>query len=173
MDLAPRARTHRHSPRCDGRNFGAPTHRALQPAKADLPVEFGPDKNVRWKTEIPPGGSSPCIWEDRIFLTGYDSQAKKLEVICIDRSNGKILWRRDVEAKTIEKVHAASTPANATPTTDGERVYAYFGSRGLLCYDFAGESGLVDRHAGSEDAERIGHLADRRRRSRVAQSRST
>ncbi len=119
--------------------FRGPNASGIATAKAEMPIEFGPDKNVSWKTEIPPGGSSPCIWEDRIFLTTYDNQAKKLEVICIDRSDGKIHWRRDVEAKTIEKIHAASTPASATPTTDGERVYVYFGSRGLLCYDFAGD----------------------------------
>ena len=36
-----------------------------------LPDEFGPDKNVRWRTETPAGSSSPCIWGDRLFLTGF------------------------------------------------------------------------------------------------------
>ncbi len=31
-----------------------------------------------------------------------------------------------------------SSPAGATPVTDGERVYVYFGSYGLVCYDLAG-----------------------------------
>ncbi len=104
-----------------------------------VPVEFGPKKNLLWKTEVPSGASSPCIWENRIFLTAYDRSSKKLEVICTDRSNGKIVWRRAVEVDNIEKVHAASSPASGTAATDGEHVYVYFGSRGLLCYDFDGE----------------------------------
>src|SRR5262245_13641671 len=31
------------------------------------PVEFGPTTNLLWKTELPAGFSSPCVWEDRIF----------------------------------------------------------------------------------------------------------
>ena len=102
------------------------------------PVEFGPDKNVRWKTAVGPGLSSPIIWEGRIFLTEFDPDKKQLATLCIDRSTGKILWRRAVSPEQIEKVHEISSPAGSTPVTDGERVYVYFGSYGLLCYDLSG-----------------------------------
>ena len=36
-------------------------------------------------------------------------------------------------------IHAVSSPANATPATDGERVVFYFSSYGLICYDPEGE----------------------------------
>ncbi len=55
--------------------------------------------------------------------------------MCIDRRTGNILWRRAVETREIEKVHELSSPAGPTPATDGERVYVYFGSYGLLCCD--------------------------------------
>jgi outer membrane protein assembly factor BamB len=58
--------------------------------------------------------------------------------VCIDRRTGKIRWRRTVAAEEIEKVHELSSPAGATPATDGERVYVYFGSYGLVCYDLDG-----------------------------------
>jgi outer membrane protein assembly factor BamB len=103
-----------------------------------LPVHFGPQKNVVWNTPVPPGHSSPCIWDDRLFLTGYDKAAKKLETICLDRQKGVVIWRRNVSANTIERVHQFNSPAVATPATDGERVYVYFGAFGLLCYDFEG-----------------------------------
>ena len=102
------------------------------------PVEFGPDKNVRWKTTVGPGLSSPIIWAERIFLTEFDPAKKQLATLCIDRSTGKILWRRAVSPEQIEKVHEISSPAGSTPVTDGERVYVYFGSYGLLCYDLSG-----------------------------------
>ncbi len=103
------------------------------------PVKFGPEQNLLWKTAVPKGHSSPCIWGDHIFLTGFDEEKKELQVFCIDRSSGNILWSRIVPAKEIEWVHPVSSPANATPATDGERVYVYFGSFGLVSYDFEGK----------------------------------
>jgi len=102
------------------------------------PVNFGPDKNVLWKTAVGPGLSSPIIWEGRIFLTEFDRASKRLATLCIDRRTGKILWRRAVSPEQIEKVHEISSPAGSTPATDGERVYVYFGSYGLVCYDLNG-----------------------------------
>jgi outer membrane protein assembly factor BamB len=105
---------------------------------APLISEFGPEKNLLWKTEVPTGHSSPCIWGNYIFLTGYSQENSKLETLAIDRRNGRIIWRQTAPANAIEKVHQTSSPASSTPTTDGERVYVYFGSCGLLCYDFEG-----------------------------------
>jgi outer membrane protein assembly factor BamB len=102
------------------------------------PVKFGPEQSVLWKTPILLGHSSPCIWGDRIFLTGFDKKKKELRVFCFDRTNGKVQWNQVVPAEKIESVHSLNTPATSTAAADGERVYVYFGSYGLLCYDFAG-----------------------------------
>ena len=104
-----------------------------------LPIHFGPDKNLLWKTPLPAGLSSPIIWGDRIFLTGHDAKAQRLETLCLDRRSGSILWRRTAPAEKIERVYKVNSPATATPVTDGERVYVSFGSFGLLCYDFEGK----------------------------------
>jgi len=104
-----------------------------------FPLQFGPDKNVLWKTPLPEGHSSPCIWGNHIFLTGFDKAGKKLETLCLDRRKGDILWRQAAPAEKFENVHQISNPAVSTPATDGKRVYVYFGSYGLLCYDFAGK----------------------------------
>ncbi len=102
------------------------------------PVHFGPDQNVLWKTAVGAGMSSPIIWQGRIFLTEFDGATRQLATVCIDRRSGKTLWRRTLAPEQIEKVHAISSPAAATPATDGERVYVYFGSYGLVCYDLDG-----------------------------------
>jgi outer membrane protein assembly factor BamB len=106
--------------------------------EANAPVEFGLTKGLVWKADVPAGYSSPSIWGDRIFLTAGDKQSKKLEILCLDRKTGKLLWRRDVTADKIEKLHEISSPATASPAVDAERVYAYFGSYGLLCFDHEG-----------------------------------
>jgi outer membrane protein assembly factor BamB len=103
------------------------------------PVQFGPDQNVRWKTAVGPGLSSPIVWEGRIFLTEFDQAKGQLATLSIDRRTGKILWRRAVTPDKIEKVHEISSPAGSTPVTDGERVYIYFGSYGLLAYNLDGD----------------------------------
>jgi outer membrane protein assembly factor BamB len=102
------------------------------------PVHFGPDQNVLWKTALGSGLSSPIVWEGRIFLTEYNRANKQLVTVCIDRPTGKILWRRSVAPAKVEEVHPISSPAAATPVTDGERVYVFFGSYGLVCYDLDG-----------------------------------
>src|SRR5437870_13840945 len=60
----------------------------------NLPVDFGPNKNVVWKTDLPPGYSSPVLVGDRIFLTAVDNE--KLFTICLDRATGRINWRREI-----------------------------------------------------------------------------
>src|SRR5688572_12288995 len=52
--------------------FRGPGGLAVADSDANPPVHFGPTTNVVWKTTLPPGHSSPCIWGDKIFLTGVD-----------------------------------------------------------------------------------------------------
>jgi outer membrane protein assembly factor BamB len=103
------------------------------------PVNFSKEQNVIWKLTLPEGHSSPCVWGDNIFLTGFELEAKKLKMYCINRKNGNIKWEKDITVENFEKVNPVSNPASATPTTDGDRVYFYFSSYGLLCYDYNGE----------------------------------
>jgi outer membrane protein assembly factor BamB len=102
------------------------------------PVQFGPDQSLIWKTAVGPGLSSPIVWEGRVFLTEFDHASKQLSTLGIDRRTGKVLWRRTVSPAQLEKVHEISSPAGATPVTDGQRVYVYFGSYGLVSYDLNG-----------------------------------
>ena len=104
-----------------------------------LPSEFGPGKAMLWKTDLPLGHGSPCVWGDRIFVTGFDPGSRKIEVIAVNRQDGKIVWRQTAPAGEIEKVHEVSSPATSTPVTDGEKVYVYIGSYGILAYDWNGK----------------------------------
>jgi len=121
---------------CRWNQFRGPDGTGIALENKALPNHLDEKKNMIWKSEIPYGLSSPCIWRDRIFLTGITGT--ELETICIHRKNGKILWRGKAWYEFIERVHRTNSPASPTPATDGERVYVYFGSSGLLCYDFDG-----------------------------------
>jgi outer membrane protein assembly factor BamB len=101
------------------------------------PTTFGPSTNRLWRVAVPPGHSSPVIWNDHIFLTAVDNDA--LLVIALRRPDGRVLWQQRAPAEKFEKVHPFSSVAASTPATDGQRVYAYFGSYGLLAFDFNGK----------------------------------
>jgi outer membrane protein assembly factor BamB len=119
--------------------FRGPGGMGIGSEKASLPSEFGPTKALLWKLELPLGHGSPCIWGDRIFVTAFDSGTKKPEVIAVNRKDGKIVWRQIIQAKELEQVHEVSSPATSTPVTDGENVYVYSGSYGILAYDWNGK----------------------------------
>jgi len=135
----------------------------------NLPVEWGADKNIVWKTALPGRGhSSPIVWDNKIFLTTSiegevvpgakavhhvrkgetwvhpDSVAgdrkHTLKVLCLDRDSGKILWERTAyEGLVYDDRHRKNSYASSTPVTDGKFVYAFFEAEGLYCYDFDGK----------------------------------
>jgi outer membrane protein assembly factor BamB len=98
----------------------------------NLPLQFGPSKNVLWKTALPPGHSSPVITADRIFLTAFD--ASKLYVITLDRASGKILWRREVPRPRKQELHKNNSPASPSVATDGKNTFAFFTDFGLVSH---------------------------------------
>ena len=102
------------------------------------PVKVGPETNVKWKTTVPSGFSSPIVVADKLILTGFDSG--KLYTIAYSRADGKEHWRAEAPTKTIEGYHKTEgSPAASTPTTDGDKIISYFGSCGLFCYDLSGK----------------------------------
>ena len=102
-----------------------------------LPSEFGPTKNVLWKTPLPPGHSSPVLTRDRIFVTGHSTD--KLFVICLDRATGKILWQREVPRSRSGRLQNVNGPASPSPVTDGSNVYVFFQDFGMISFDANGK----------------------------------
>ena len=105
------------------------------------PLTWSEKENIKWKVEFPGEGlSTPIIWENKIFfLTAIESEkegAYKFDFVCMDRSNGEILWQKTaVETVPHEGHHDTSSFASNSAVTDGEFVWASFGSRGVHCYD--------------------------------------
>lgn len=128
---------------------------------AQPPVQWSETKNIRWKAALPgKGHSSPVVWGERIFLTtavpygdpvkprfqrpgAHDNldmtRPQEFVVLAVSRKNGKILWQQTV-AKELphEAGHITASLASPSPVTDGEHVFASFGSRGLYCLDTDG-----------------------------------
>lgn len=134
---------------------------------SDPPVTWSESSNVRWKVPIPGlGSATPVVWGDRIFLltavpvgeevasgdgfftrvrrrflgsTGA-SQAQQFVVLALDRRDGSVVWERVThEELPHEGMHQTGSYASPSAVTDGEVLCAFFGSRGLYCYDLDGE----------------------------------
>jgi outer membrane protein assembly factor BamB len=102
------------------------------PAKP--PIAIGPTNSVQWQMAVPWSPSSPCVWDDRIFLTAFVDA--ELQTRAYSRRNGQLLWSKGIKPEALEVYHKTeNSPASATPATDGRHVVSYFGSFGLVCYD--------------------------------------
>jgi outer membrane protein assembly factor BamB len=119
------------SPADDWSQFRGPNGTGVSNTTS-LPVEFGPGRNVVWKTPLPQGHSSPALSRDRIFMTGFEGN--KLFTICVDRKTGKLLWQREVPRNRADRLLKPNNPASPSPVTDGENVYAFFQDFGLISY---------------------------------------
>ncbi|HXD34897.1 MAG TPA: PQQ-binding-like beta-propeller repeat protein [Pyrinomonadaceae bacterium] len=65
----------------------------------------------------------------------------KFDVLCLDRKTGKLLWQRTAKVAVPHEGHhrVYGSFASNSPVTDGKYLYAFFGSRGIYCYDFNGK----------------------------------
>lgn len=134
--------------------------------KGNPPTDFNETKNMKWKTEIPgKGHATPIVWGNKIVVltavaTNEKIEAKESEpsegqqrmsgtktdavheyrVVLVNRENGEIEWQTTVARELPqESTHELGSWASNSPCTDGEFIYAYFGSRGLFCLDFTGK----------------------------------
>ena len=123
-------------------------------AEKNLPVQWSTTENVKWKVPLPDeGNSTPVIWGDKVFLTqatdkttwppkgnnGGPASAETRMLLCLSRSDGMELWRKEVTYKELESTHRTNPFCSASPATDGERVVVSHGSAGVFCYDLGGK----------------------------------
>ena len=104
-------------------------------AAAKPPVKIVAEQ-AAWRTPLPPGKSSPVLWEAKLFLTGREGG--RLATLALDATSGRVLWKTPAPQVRLERVHRANSVAASTPCVDENRLYVYFGSYGLLCYDHEG-----------------------------------
>jgi outer membrane protein assembly factor BamB len=115
-------------------------HGVAAPSAGALPDRVAPDAGVAWKTPLDPGHSTPIVHGNRLFLTTCRVAERALSTVALDRVTGRELWRQTVRPDTLETIHPQmGNHATATPACDGQRVYVFFGSYGLLCYDVDGQ----------------------------------
>ena len=154
----------------------------------DPPTAWSEKQNVLWKTVLPGSGhSTPIVWGERVFVTAAEPFGEALPpkydtaegahdgvpvthrhrylVVALDRRDGTIAWQKTVrEEIPHEGGHVTGSYASASPATDGEHIFAHFGSRGLYCLDFDGKivwqadlGRMLTKHAHGEASSPVLH----------------
>ncbi len=149
-------------------NWRGPAGSGAAPANRP-PVTWSERDHLRWRTALPGSGyGSPVVWEELIFVVAAvpteplpDERREAMkadlpewrrertrlathvnEYVClaVSRADGSVVWRTVlVESAPGRHVHADAGWASCSPVTDGEHVFAFFGSHGLFCLDLTGE----------------------------------
>ena len=126
----------------------------------DPPLRWSEKENVRFKVATSGDGlATPVVWGDRIYVlsarsleagpgarpatndaSGVPLAKQRYLVTAYDRRDGSVAWQQvATERVPHESRHPESGWVTASPVTDGERLYAHFGSAGTFAYTLAGE----------------------------------
>lgn len=123
-----------------------------------IPTAWSDTENVAWKVPLPGiGHSSPIVVGDRLFVTtclvdqGTGTTPTDRLLLCLNKTDGKVLWQKTVCSSPLEKKHILNSFASGTPTSDGKTVFVTFlesdspdekknhGKMLVAAYDFDGK----------------------------------
>ncbi|MFT5527346.1 MAG: outer membrane protein assembly factor BamB [Pirellulaceae bacterium] len=111
----------------------------------NLPTKWSQSENLLWSVPlVGRGNSSPVVTDHDVFLTSQDAN-RDLWIVDIDIRTGKTSWQNKVGGGSITATGPASlyahrqNAATPTPLTDGENVFAFFGTGDFVCLDYRGE----------------------------------
>lgn len=122
----------------DWAQFRGPTQQGHSDAK-NLPIEWSPEKNVKWKIVVPGlGWSSPVIVKDVIYLTTAVEVEKdvSLRVLALNAANGETIWNQEIRKltnKDVPRSHSKNSNASPTAIVENDLVYVHFGHLGTAC----------------------------------------
>ena len=115
----------------------------------NLPVRWSQTENIRWSVKLPGWGtSSPVVFGNRVFVTSQleKSGKKSLLTLCLDRQDGKELWRHDFGFGVDQKTNPKSNLAVNTPAATEDAVYVAFGNADIARYSHEGKLIWVHRY---------------------------
>jgi outer membrane protein assembly factor BamB len=108
-------------------------------AESGFPIEWSPEKNIKWRVPLPgPGNGSPIVVAGKVLVLCAEEEGRKRSTFCFDRITGKTLWKQTVDFPEIEETHRSNPHCSSTPASDGKRVFVWHRSAGMHCYDLDG-----------------------------------
>lgn len=123
----------------DWRHFRG-TRQTGESDAGEVPVAFGPDKNVAWKVPLPgPGPASPIVVQGLVIVTAASGPRQdRLHVLAFDTAHGRLRWHRQLWATGHVIFNPFGGVAASTPSSDGRSVVALFSSNDIVCFDLKG-----------------------------------
>lgn len=104
----------------------------------NLPDTLDVNKNLAWQMKLPGFGSAtPVTFGDRIFVSCWDDQSKKMAGVCLSRGDGHIIWQKEIGIGAIQ--NDRNNPASPSPITDGKLVFFYYATGDLAAFDVDGK----------------------------------
>jgi outer membrane protein assembly factor BamB len=122
----------------DWPRFRGPEGAGRATGEQRYPTDLAKAETLLWKVPCPPGHSSPIVVGDDVFLTAHLEEPLRLLVLGFDAASGAERWRAEIAVESIEPVYHHG-PSSPTPASDGQRLFAVFGSFGIVAYDLAGK----------------------------------
>jgi outer membrane protein assembly factor BamB len=105
-----------------------------------IPLTWSDTENVKWKVPLAfQGNSTPIVSGKKIFLTQANNKGATRSLLCLSRTDGKLLWKKDVAYADKEQSWNPNWYSNSSPVTDGKRVVVSFASAGMYCFDMDGK----------------------------------
>lgn len=130
--------------RADWPNFLGPGGNAVVdqsvPTSFQISAEGKPAENIAWRVELPGRSvSGPIVVDGKVITTSSSAmEGRWMHVAAVDEKSGELLWQRSTKSTGRPFCHPTSANAAPTPCTDGQRVYAFFSSNDIVCYDLDG-----------------------------------
>jgi outer membrane protein assembly factor BamB len=116
--------------------------------ETNLPLKWSKDEGVVWRLALPgPAGSTPVVWDDKIFLTSAEGDSLVLMAVGTD---GKLLWKQTLADHNENVRGDEGNSASPSPSTDGKHVWAMMCTGDIACYTVDGQEAwkfnLQDRY---------------------------
>jgi outer membrane protein assembly factor BamB len=120
----------------DWPQFRGPNASGVSSAAHLLPTQFSQTENVAWVGRLGEGVGSPIVAGGRLFATAMTGE-REFTVFAFDAATGTRQWKRTFATGKLPRITPPNSHASSTPASDGQRVYVYFSTLGLLALDAA------------------------------------
>jgi outer membrane protein assembly factor BamB len=118
----------------DWPQFRGPNCSGISAGTQPLPAELSLEKNLLWSADVGDGVGGAVVVDGRVFASGMTGD-ETVSLFAFDAASGGKLWQRDWPTGALPEIHLTNSQASTTPAADGERVYFYFTTLGLLAVD--------------------------------------
>ncbi|MEL7499770.1 MAG: PQQ-binding-like beta-propeller repeat protein [Planctomycetota bacterium] len=113
----------------------------LNQVSSNLPISWGPEKNIAWQTQLDGyGQSSPVLFQGRVYISTVNGDNKEaLSIQALGVEDGKAIWTFQHANSSPEKNTVMVSRAAPTPVVDENGIIAFFEGGNLFALSHDGK----------------------------------